>query len=512
MNLKHRAFFIDAKTPLMLVLAGFIISTSVFSQHKNDPRHNFQYLWELFDQQYGNFQAKDVDWQQLYDARIDNIGPKTTGQQLFDDMASMLDELQDFHVTLQGNMTFKVSGIDPKISIVRPIQAYQTYKESTYGAFSLKVIEEHYLTDELTVRYDNFRSAWLEDSIAYLHFRKFGDIMQTDSFMQEFVQEYASAKAFIIDVRANMGGSDKAGKVIADCFADQRRMYLIAAERTGEKHDEFGPRRYWHLQPTPTRQLKQPVIVLTSRSSISAAENFALAMQTLPHAMILGDTTRGVFADTRTEVLPNGWKVSLPFTYFTNHEGVCLEGMGVVPDQLVKNSKAQIKRGIDNQLGTAIKLIQTASFDQIRDSSTLARVQGPQFIEALEKGLLTDEWETALLSYLDAYEAGEGAHYVLEDELLAIGKKMVALSYPHRARRVLEEVVLLAYPKSESAYFELGKLAKAEGEEHDARKFYHEVLELNPKNKVAKKELKQLNGGSTTPLVLFQKSKQKEGS
>lgn len=509
---KHRAFFVPVRSIAFMLLAFFFISSDGLTQHKNDPRHNFDYLWELFDQHYGNFQAKDLDWKQLYDERIDNIGPKTTGQQLFDDMSSMLDELQDFHVSLMGNMTFKVSGVDQKISVVRPLQAYQTFKQSTYGPFSLKVIEENYLTGEFDVSYDNYRAGWLEDSIAYFHFRKFGDIMQADSFMQRFVEEYATAKAFIIDVRANTGGSDKVGKIIADCFADQRRLYLIAAERKGKQHDEFGPKRYWHVEPNPNRHLDQPVIVLTSRSSISAAENFALAMHTLPHVMMLGDTTRGVFADTRTEVLPNGWKVTIPFTYFTNHNGICLEGIGVAPDQVVRNSKSQIKSGIDNQLGTAIKLIKTGSLITSADSSTVSRVQGPQYLEALEKGLMTDEWETALLQYLDAQEAEEISHYVLEDELLAIAQKSHSSDWPTRARRVYEEVVLLEYPRSEIAYFELAKLAEGQEDLHDARKFYHEVLEINPKNKEAKKELKRLNGKETTPLALFQKSKQKEGS
>ena len=487
---------------LILPLLGQT-SQPLLAQSNKDPKYNFEALWKHLDKEYSNFAGKEVDWKDLYEARVFQIGPKTTTQQLFDDMGYLLDALDDRQLILTGNLTMKVSGLEDNISVVRPVQAIQAFKEETYGEMSLNVIEEQYLEQEFDIQYDSYRMGWMKDSIAYLHLRKFGDILEADSMMNFFSFMYGQARALVIDVRACTGGSDKTAKIIADHFADQRRQYMIAARREPESHESFGPKRYWHIEPRPDRNLNQPLIVLTSRSSWNAAEKFALAMGTLPQVLLLGDTTRGVLADVREHSLPNGWKISYPYIAITDHMGNSLEGIGLCPDSVVLNSSSQIKRGIDNQLGTAHRILRLGWRGGEADSTSLTRVTSPQYLEALEKGVETDNWEEAILNYLAKREDIDQAHYVQEAELLAIADKLRYREMNEQAKQLYKEIILLEYPQSLSANLALGYLAISAGEETEARKYFHTVLELHPKHKEAKKQMKELKSGrpyTTCPI------------
>src|SRR6185312_13107881 len=123
---------------------------------------------------------------------------------------------------------------------------------------------------------------WLTDSIGYFHFRGFGRPEQTEAAIDQIIKEFKDAKAMVVDVRGNGGGDDQVGKLIADRFADRKRHYMKTAIRNGSRHDDFTPWKYWYVEPDGPIQFTKPVILLTHRHSVSASENFALAMRVLP--------------------------------------------------------------------------------------------------------------------------------------------------------------------------------------------------------------------------------------
>lgn len=100
------------------------------------------------------------------------------------------------------------------------------------------------------------------------------------------------------------------GKVIADRFAGKCRLYMVVRDRSGPGYDDFREPKYWHVDPAP-RTFTKPAILLANRFSVSAAENFVLAMRVLPHVTVVGDFTSGCFADMAWFDLPNGWRFSL---------------------------------------------------------------------------------------------------------------------------------------------------------------------------------------------------------
>ena len=88
------------------------------------------------------------------------------------------------------------------------------------------------------------------------------------------------------------------------------------------------PEKYWFVEPHGPSQFTGTVVLLTNRLSISAAENFTLAMRVLPHVTVIGDFTSGCFADNFRTRLPNGWDLSISKNLFLDHRGRCWEGRG----------------------------------------------------------------------------------------------------------------------------------------------------------------------------------------
>ncbi len=219
-------------------------------------------------------------------------------------------------------------------------------------------VPESYLTGPLQERVDGvFGFGWATEGVGYLHLTGFGDAERSRLAIDEVVGIFKSARAVIIDVRRNGGGDDRVGKLIADRFADRRRLYMTTQDRIGPEHDDFASPKLWYVDPGGPVQFVRTVLLLTDRTSISAAENFALAMKVLPHATQVGDLTSGCFADVARRALPNGWTVSYSFNLFLDHTGFCWEGIGVPPEIRQVNTRADRERDQDRVFELALALI-----------------------------------------------------------------------------------------------------------------------------------------------------------
>jgi hypothetical protein len=168
--------------------------------------------------------------------------------------------------------------------------------------------------------------------------------------------ELAPVAALVIDVRNNTGGDDRTVQLLANRFADRRRLYLTSQIRRGAGHDDFEAIRLWHVAPAG-RSFTAPVALLTNRHTMSAAENFTLAMRALPNVTTIGERSAGVFADIYTDTLPNGWQFAVPYTLHLDHHGLSWEGVGLVPDMRVRNAPAEVTAGTDAALQLATDLL-----------------------------------------------------------------------------------------------------------------------------------------------------------
>ena len=349
--MKFLSFFLSVH---LFVIASY---SSVISQEIDDPEKNFEYLWQTFDRDYALFEVKNIDWQALYRVYRPKVTSTTTDDELFKILSTMLGHLNDNHVRLRSQ---------------NPLRNYSAgYLNQRFGgeknALLGELMSRRPLPDKYILKNQGessngvFSYGWLTNDIGYFHFSGFRDIKASTNTIDHLIGFFRDAKALIIDVRRNGGGDDRVGKLIADRFADKRRLYMTTQKRNGPTHSDFDQKKYWYVGPDGPLQFTKKVILLTDRTSISAAENFTLAMRRLPHVTVIGDLTSGCFADVYTGQLPNGWQFGCSYNLFLDYTGFCWEGIGIPPDLLATNQLEKLDNDQDNAVELAISLLNTYS-------------------------------------------------------------------------------------------------------------------------------------------------------
>ena len=333
-------------------ILGVVVSSA---QNQSEPEKNFEYLWKDFNERYALFSPKRVDWDLLYRVYRPMVTAQTTDDELFEIMSNMLTHLNDLHVRLDSKDPLRSFRSGKAHEVV--LEQFGTI-ENFIHYFKQRPIEKKYLCSELQENHEGiFAYAWLTDDIGYFHFSKFNDVEKSAAATDEVVDYFKGAKGIIIDVRRNGGGDDKVGKAIADRFADKKRLYMTTREKSGPGHDDFADPIEWYIEPAGRMQFTKPIVLLADFTSGSAAENFALAMRVLPHAVLVGDFTAGCFADADAAKLPNGWYYSLSINLFKDHNGICWEGIGVPPDLRISNTREDMENKRDRVLELAIELL-----------------------------------------------------------------------------------------------------------------------------------------------------------
>lgn len=310
----------------------------------NDPISNFEEMWNGYDQYYGLFQVKNVDWNAVYAQYRPQITEQTTDAELKTIFHAMIDPLNDNHtfIITDENEPRIESGI------------FDTLKIQT--DFSLDVIPE-YVHD-----LKHFGAAIdygkLDDNIGYIHF---GDFIPSQKYFQDAIDvilsEIGHIHGLVIDIRDNPGGNDATAQYVAGRFAEERALYMNVRKKSGPGPNDFSQTIPWFVEPTGGTRFTEPIVLLTSRWTQSAGETFTLAMQELSNVTQLGDYTSGAFSDNIARELPNGWFCFMSIGDYKASDGKSYEGIGVKPDVLLVNTKEDILSGKDKELEKAMELL-----------------------------------------------------------------------------------------------------------------------------------------------------------
>jgi hypothetical protein len=174
----------------------------------------------------------------------------------------------------------------------------------------------------------------LPGNVGYVKFNGFVDATpsakETVTAAFRFVRY---TKALFIDLRENHGGSpEMVRQVLSYFFAEKTRVNDIIVPN---KRDTA---KGW-TDPAATDGLilRMPVYVLTSSGTVSAAEDFAYAMQATKRGTIAGEKTAGGSHPVGPVFLGHGFVAGIPFAHSYNiHTGTEWEGTGVIPDIALK--------------------------------------------------------------------------------------------------------------------------------------------------------------------------------
>ncbi len=311
---------------------------------ENDPVTNFETMWKGYDEHYGLFGVKNVDWQETYDLYRPQVDEYTSAAELKEIFRAMIDPFNDNHtyIITDENEPRIESGI------------FDALKVQT--DFSLDLIPAY--VHDFTHYGAAVDYGMMDDHIGYIHL---GDFIPNQKFFREAMDhilgQLEHVDGMIIDIRDHPGGNDATAQYVAGRFAAETKLYMNVRKKSGPGPDDFTQSIPWHVDPTGVIRYTGPVVLLTSRWTQSAGETFTLAMQELSNVTQLGDYTSGAFSDNIAKELPNGWFCFMSIGDYRAANGQSYEGVGVAPDIWMVNTKEDILAGKDLVLEKAVEIL-----------------------------------------------------------------------------------------------------------------------------------------------------------
>ncbi|MDE6264084.1 MAG: S41 family peptidase [Paramuribaculum sp.] len=328
----------------IIMLAG-IAGCHEIEEPDNTTVGNFDMLWKIMDEHYCFFEEKGVDWNEMKAKYRPQASKARTTKQLFRIMAAMLDELRDGHVNLAAPF---------ETSYYR--QWWTDYPQN----YNARIVEENYLY----FHYAQLGSVYyflLPSNVGYLRVPTFETGLGHGNIDNIFAA-FEMASALIIDIRDNGGGNMTNADNLISHFIGEEICAGDMSHKTGPGHSDFSAPFEMKVKPVDAGHWLwgKPVVVLTNRSTFSAANYFATVMKSLPNVRIVGATTGGGSGMPFSAELPAGWGIRFSACPVYAPDGTLTEfGVEPSPGCAVDMTPADEFAGKDTILDFAIKLLTT---------------------------------------------------------------------------------------------------------------------------------------------------------
>jgi len=322
------------------------------------PPEILKSLWTDFNNIHANLDlrmsnnTKYNSWYDVYHNKSNGYALKvnsgTSERDLFDRCAEMLKELNDPHVGLYApgkfSSSYSGSGETFYLSTARSYlikDGNSGYKNFLYGAFDSN------------------------PNIGYIRISSFIDEdpetkdQEWGRAIDNIISSIANTKALVLDVRYNMGGDIYIMEYIAARFASEPKNYIKARIKTGPGASDLSSPIVYSIKSIKKASDNQygytkPIVLLTNKDTVSAAEWFTMALRTQSHVKHIGTTTRGAFSARNDRFMINGWHYSISPERVTDINGKTYEGIGIPPSEEIKNKANQLSDP-DDQLDYALK-------------------------------------------------------------------------------------------------------------------------------------------------------------
>ncbi len=328
------------------------------SEVENTVAGNFEAFVEVMRADYAFFDLYSVDWESQVKAARASLSPDMSDADLFALFASMIEPLQDGHLTLSAEIDGNEVTYSPDRTVLGDVIAAQSEE--------LEMERDEVMIDRLlthlketiedgvlggkgkTVSGGKLQYGVIEDDIGYINpmllvgYYEDNLIPENDApdddAEHEAINDYlddiialflkAGVKAVVIDLTTNFGGHDYVGRQIAQRFGKTRGpAYSKYAYRA-----DASPETTVYFEPSLRPAYHGPVYVLTSEETASAAEIMTMSLRSQPNVTHLGQATNGALSDVLDKPLPNGWTLGLSNEIYQDAKGNKWEGIGITPD------------------------------------------------------------------------------------------------------------------------------------------------------------------------------------
>ena len=220
-----------------------------------------------------------------------------------------------------------------------------------------------------------FEFRWLENDVAYVAVNTFNDTNVVADF-QTALPDLYDARALIMDIRRNGGGNSNNGYRIAAYLTDDtlqtsrwssRQHVAVYKEwgRWNENYAEYADMEAWldggthgGVPPANAERLIVPTAVLQGHDTFSAAEDFLVAVDAIPHVTTVGQATGGSTGQPLRVDLPGGGRAAICAKRDTFVDGREFVGSGVRPDVQIELTVEDVQQGRDPVLEAAVELLE----------------------------------------------------------------------------------------------------------------------------------------------------------
>ncbi|SHJ40471.1 S41 family peptidase [Aquimarina spongiae] len=326
--------FTRVQNPNSNCLPGMISETE-------DPTINFDHFWNIFNDYYAFFEARNIDWSQ-YESLRDQV----TEENFYDVIEELAYVFEDGHVSIfDEENDVEINSGDPKL--LERLNAnlggeLLIESETDYSNLvdrKVNTIIGEYLGGNFEID-DNQRMVWglINNDVGYIiigSMEGYGtsfdnELTALNTVLDQMMSdlEESGVSKLVIDMRFNDGGFDTVALDIVSRFVDQERVSYFKKARLGDGFTENIP---FSVGPKGNFQFTDDIVLLTSPYTISAAELFTLCMKDLPYVTIVGENTNGAFSTILTHILPNGAEVGLSNEIYSDAQGEVFEVVGIGP-------------------------------------------------------------------------------------------------------------------------------------------------------------------------------------
>jgi C-terminal processing protease CtpA/Prc len=214
--------------------------------------------------------------------------------------------------------------------------------------------------DRLSSGDANYELVMRDDGIAVVTLGSFGNFEVAKAFIDDF-SKISSAKALILDVRTNGGGSGNVGFEILRTLANGSftaaratvRNYRAASRIHNNVNKEYTYPQLT-ISPNPTLHFNGPVVVLAGGQTFSAAEDFVVAFKNMKRGKVIGGLTAGSTGQPLGFTLPGGGEARVCTKNDSFPDGTAFVGTGIVPDITSFQTLKDLRQKTDTVLERAV--------------------------------------------------------------------------------------------------------------------------------------------------------------
>lgn len=330
---------------------------------KIDPLYNFEVFAATVKEHYAFMELNNVDWQTIYQQQKRKLSEESSGAELYKVLEETLEIMNDNHAFLEAKDEIYEAleqfypEEDVEEELEEPLEEYGDFQVSN------AVAANHMETD---MTQDSWLLKWgiMEDNVGYIVVKAmwlYADLTIPEALIEEkgYVDAYVETfhqmdegsyiekevagvrslmdlamndlkdtRAIVIDQRFNGGGQDAVSFEILKRFNPEKRKVVTTKLKQGSG---YGPLQTLYLDASP-QPYTQPVYVLTSQQTGSAAEAFAICSMAIPHMQRIGSATQGALSTALEKTLPNGWVFSISNEVYMDTQGNSYENIGVPVD------------------------------------------------------------------------------------------------------------------------------------------------------------------------------------